>query len=276
MRKEVDILNQYFSPQIRGEATIDARELRDFIHGDPLDLKGYIHVKPPKGTCFVIRRHYDLKDINVCKEQYVPFQLRGLDDGGRIKWTVTTGEGDFGTDIWWQTPYRLASYMPLDANVLGIQTPILSCKAKNNGPIRKIELGLAKGDKWVITFPTKDKLMKQPPPKKNLVVVKMRKKGEKKKLPSGGGGLKLKLGGSGKKKRIFNYKFTMDAHNAYKMSAEHFIVNGAPGAMNGICRYKFTGAPEDLESGVVECFNMDSYDAIRTHLTCSKDLGPRK
>ena len=294
IEKRLTILKSHFKPNFDELATIDPYDLREKTD-DPTSMKGYIHVRPPKGGCFILRKDRDQSDINICEPTYVPFEVSELDQNGRFQWTVFQGPNDPGTALTWQTPYRLANVIRLGNFEKGIDEdiPIASCQAVETAIQRKIILTLMNGKRWAIVFPDKDKLLSRPKKPTNLYVRIMTTgadgirstqefsstdgesdsgdlPGEKKMSL-----LALKLSGKYKEFQKKTYYFNIKKHGAYEANSAIFLENDAPMGMNGTCRYKFLGAPNDSESGVIECFNSESYDAIYMHLTCAAKLDPR-
>lgn len=97
----------------------------------PASIKGYIEITPPKGRCFIIRRHLDQKDTNVCKSEFLSFSVSEIDRSGKINWLIIQGPNDTGTPLSWQTPYRKANIIKLGEFKGGLEYYhyIKSCKA---------------------------------------------------------------------------------------------------------------------------------------------------
>ena len=81
-----------------------------------------------------------------------------------------------------------------------------------------------------------------------------------------------KIRGQHKKKKINPYKFNLKEYQINTMHSDHFSATSSSGGLNGECRYKFWGAPDDVHSGIIECFNTDTYDAVEAPLSCARPL----
>ena len=87
--------------------------------------------------------------------------------------------------------------------------------------------------------------------------------------------LAMKLSGKYKEKKKKKYIFLIQPWEAFEMNSGHVMESGGPMGLDGTCRYKFKGAKFDEESGAIECFRSDSYDALFAHMTCSGSLKER-
>ena len=227
----------------------------------------------------------------VCQRKRLSFQLRDLDNGGQITWLVTQSEDDSGTRLIWQTPYRMANYIsPGDfEKAKNKLSPIESCQASYDGIERKITLSFFSGRKLYIAFPPKDKQIAGKRKKTNLKVRELtnNKRGKKEVVDSSVGTKELsrreveqraKLQAqrlSGKKnitEEKEEYRFLIRPWEAFEMNSSRLIDTGSPQGMNGVCRYRFKGAKFDSNSGVIECWRSDSFDAIYAHLSCAGEL----
>jgi hypothetical protein len=113
LSKRHQALKPLFDPPPGELVVLDPKEVRDYgpasrTKASPSKLRGHIRVKPPKGQCLTVRKSPEDGDNIICKPQNLTFTLGEIDRAGRLTWTVITGEGDFGTELSWQTPYRLA------------------------------------------------------------------------------------------------------------------------------------------------------------------------
>ena len=144
-------LSPYFEPPPGTTITADRHQLSNFgRRGDPMSLRGFIKVVPPKGHCLTITKHPDLPDIRVCQPQTVAFELREVDDAGRVVWSVKSATEDPGTELTWPTPHRIAQYIPagdLERNS-PVFVPLMSCKASIVRGERVIRLTLVTGEEW--------------------------------------------------------------------------------------------------------------------------------
>ncbi len=355
------VLQQFFSPPIGSQIELDPTELAYIkFKKDRFAARGFITISPPKGRCLIIQKNRATPDYVVCEKRTLSFNFYDLSYNGQLYWEVTTGKGDLGTEISWQTPYRLAQIVPggqlfQESNL----TVALTC-TPTDGVSRSIVVTSLHGHKWRIDFPEFDTLMPQPEKEPNLFIRsagtpspaksdKKDKKGhgddgkkekesddakhdekkdgddakpdenkegdeakhdEKKKgedaksdenkegdeakhdekdekkegeksseaaakpdgdaPPAMGQGLVAK-----KKTPKIEYRWNIHPLGTYEMPARYFKMLGTPPSDKGSCRYRFTGAPFDPNSGVVECVNTETYDAVIVPLTCAKGLGPR-
>lgn len=176
--KRIDALKPYFNPPPGGDALLDSRELRDYgphslTQVTPSRLRGRIKVTPPKGQCFILRGSPDEEDQRICKPGDLVFSLGDIDRAGRLSRTVITGEGDFGTEVAWQTPYRLAIVEPQDSSP---EDPpqylyVARCEPDKETVLgRRIRLSFFGGLSWSIRLPAVDELLPQPEPLPNLYI----------------------------------------------------------------------------------------------------------
>jgi hypothetical protein len=295
MAKRVDILRHFFEPapfEVVKAERIELIKKKD----NPSTIKGYIKVTPPKGSCFIVRTNVDRKDRNVCKTEFLSFTVSDIDRAGNINWLVIQGPNDTGTKLSWQTPYRKASIIKLGEFKQGLEYNhyIKSCKAIVTPFQKKINLELMDGKKWTILLPDKDIEIKRPEHVPNLFVRILTNRGDGKVLtneykmwgqedgkqkeapdseqPPKVSRLAQKLSGQYKKKKITPFKFSLRKPSTYEMESSQLLENNTPKGILGKCRYRYAGAPGDIESGVIECFNTEAYDALYAHLTCSLDL----
>jgi hypothetical protein len=83
------------------------------------------------------------------------------------------------------------------------------------------------------------------------------------------------LSGEYKKTQKQEFIFRVSRRNAYEMSSSGFSETSSPQGMLGKCRYFFSGAPGDPASGVIECYDTDTFDTIYTHVTCFSEFKPK-
>jgi hypothetical protein len=67
-------------------------------------------------------------------------------------------------------------------------------------------------------------------------------------------------------------RWMIPARGTFRMDSSHVRVPGSANAKNGVCRYRYSNATSDRESGVIECFDVGSYDHFYAHMTCSAVL----
>jgi len=282
---------------------LPSHELRD-LQGRtaPMSLRGQITVSPPKGTCFEVERREDEPDERVCHKTRLGFALGDLDKAGHLHWSVKTGDGDFGTALVWNTPYRAAILTMPDAKpedppvyrLLGECTALVS---PTSG--RRIEIELLNGGHWTIHFPAQDTLTAQPPkvPKLYLDAISGKvglppevnansdakgqaepaeaaKKGEadaaaKPTLPP-------KPKPVAADQEDDRKVWAIPARASYVMSADNFVAFGSvtPG-LKGTCRYHYGGPPDDPGTGRLECHGVEGFKSVYLPLTCLSRVKPR-
>lgn len=285
MAKKIEALTPYFSPQPGQEiATIDKIDRLNH-KGEVLDIPGYVWVRPPSGHCFVVTQDPHRLDKPICKPTKLKFTLRELTQSGKFTWKIVQSDDDEGTPLTWQTPYRLANFVPLGDFKLGnnLQLPIAKCEASFDGISRKVVLTFFDERQWFIHFPDKDLLLEEKQEEENLYVRKLTSdkslkgtgKTTKKEVKRRNSILSAKLSGKLKKKDNKAYPFLTKPWEGYQMNSGHVLEVGGPVGINGLCRYRFSGAWLDQSSGILECFDTDNYDALYTHLPCSSSLPER-
>lgn len=257
-------LKPFFEPPLGETLTLDPLEMHKAAK-DPIRTRGFVVVTPPKGHCWIVKRHDERPDTNVCQRTTLSFEAGAIDDAGRVTWEVKTGKGDFGTPVSWQTPYRLAQLIPSGefTKQLGDFVPVISCVAERKE--RKIRVELLGGETWVVYFPESDSLTyPQPEEAPNLDLQKVSDTTAFKKKEEGS----MIVAPAGAER----YPWIMPARGSYAMSSSRIKMADAPDGLNGLCRYRLSGAPRDPKGGAVECFNAERYDAVYLPLTCSPEL----
>lgn len=275
-------LKPFFSPR-PGEMLSVTQRAVTVERRDPLLVKGELWIKPPKGGCLTVRTDYEHKDVVYCKATPITWDIFALDASGRLHLTVLYDNEPEGTYLTWPTPYRVANYVPLGGMeaMENYNIPIHKCVATDDGETRKIVLHTMDNRRWYILLPDYDTPFKTNEPPPNLIVKSDLKKdeppaaaepGEKKPAKSILGQL---LSGEYKKVQKKEFNFRVGKRNAYEMSSSGFSETSTPQGMQGRCRYMFEGAAGDPKSGVIECYDTDTFDTIYTHVTCFSQLKPR-
>ncbi len=299
-------LGQFLAPKPDEVLALDAAELRDLKGRIPPErLRGKIEVKPPKGVCFTIQRSEASEDVYVCKRQFVGFTYNDLDKDGRLHWKISTGEGDFGTEVFWRSPYRVAITTPFDQtlNDPPVYKFIDRCEAKVGEGVRRITVHLITGENWVIRFPATDVLLEQPDPLPNLYIVQVatkrsvkdaaedknreeaqeKEKEEKKEKEDEEGEGKAQGAPPAPAAKIApqesddRSEWSLSRRGSFTMNASNFQPFGsvAPG-MKGECRYNFHGSETDPDTGRLECHDVDGFKQVYMPLTCIGELGSKK
>ncbi len=281
MEQRQAALKKYFSPMPGDMLEVTQRAMA-VERRDPLLVKGELWIHPPKGSCLVVRRDYEQKDRTYCKKTPIGWDIFDLDASGRLHFNVFLEDDPRPTFLTWPSPYRVANYVPLGATESGenVNIPIYKCEAVDDGYLRKIVLHTMDNRRWYIFLPEYDQPLKASEPLPNLHVQSDLKKeekpttekGEKKPAKSVLGQL---LSGEYKKAQQQEFIFRVNRRNAYEMSSSGFSETSSPQGMLGKCRYSFSGAPGDPDSGVIECYDTDTFDTIYTHVTCFSQFKPK-
>ncbi len=296
-----------FEPRPGKMLEIPRKELADTSQ-DPLFLKGEIWVKPPKGTCLRIRKDLDKPDLKICRPQPITWHMHEIDPAGKIQRLIIAGNPDEGTLLTWSTPYRMANFVEQGKKESGEDQdiPIMSCDAQQVEETirgksmleRSIILTLAKGRRWRIDFPPQDTML--PPPKKPEPVLepKVAAQGEAKheekpaddghsapaekaaekpaekpaETPPEKSRLAKLLSGEKVDEEKVAYYFRVAGKEVFEMPSSFFREGDSPGGLPGKCRYKFKGAAYDPDSGVIECYETHSMDAVYVHVPCMSKL----
>jgi len=298
--ERVRLLSSMFSPRPGESIALRAAEVRDFHRqAAPDKLHGSISVRPPKGVCLRITRSVDEVDDVICKATDLTFRFSDLDRAGHLTWQVKTGEGDFGTELQWPSPYRIGSVIPfgIDARKDPPRYVYLStCKAERGPTGRRIKLGLLTGETWLIHLPEVDQLEPQPEEipnldidytgaKKDVKEAADAKPDEKKsadakseKAESGKGdfeasNLVTKASDTAEIARDDRKVWAIQARNAYVMPSDRFQPHGSVArGSRSQCRYVFDGPIEDPLTGRLECHQVDGYQQVYLPLTCLHEL----
>jgi hypothetical protein len=302
-------LKPFFQPPLGDKIKVDPRELRDFDHEkstvNPLNLRGFIKVSPPKKYCFTITRHQDLPDDYLCKPKILSFTLNDLQKDGGIQWTIKTGPLDFGTVVEWKTPYRLASVMPENIEKDAIVHKLIeSCQAKKNTVLgNQIIIRFFGGEEWLIDFPEEDELLPQPMSTPNLYLAVAPKKGipnskkgastetkasETKEKPTAPTATNTETSNAkGKQTTSHNSDDPIESEfddreiwaipkrSGFRMDGYRFMPRGPTTKWSkGECRYVYSGPPEDPETGRLECHDVDGFKEVYMPLICLKEFRP--
>ncbi len=294
--KRIDILTPYFEPRPGQTIEVDAADLRDYGKGktNPLNLRGFIKVSPPKNTCFTVTRNLDERDDKICKPKILSFTLRDLQKNGNIVWTIKTSPQDFGTELVWKTPYRMAVVVPdIKPHKHTVDYKLIaSCKAQREGPLgRKITLDFFDGDTWIIDFPENDELLPQPEAIPNLYMAIANSKAgvpNKKKADDAGTATEsstntstatgtqvvtTKAEGEALDQMDDRAIWGIPARNSYRMDGYRFMPFGTTTKwFKGQCRYTYRGSDDDPDTGRIECHDVDGFDEVNMPLICLKDL----
>jgi|GEM_PF-5935560 hypothetical protein len=287
-------LSPFFEPRPGMDLKVSDRAISLLKGDDYLLVKGEFWVRPPPGECLTLRKDFDEPDRRICRSTPLTWDIFDLDAAGNYNLLVIAGPRDEGTWLRWPTPYRVANYVPLGAAETeeNYNVPIRSCQTSIVGDQRQITLTLMNGRRWFIYLPpfdTPTPKRDEPPP--NLIVHVDEKADPTKATQSNQtkgsvvteesepkqrrSVLSQLLSGEYKKVKKAEFVFRVSRRNAFEMSSSGFMETSVPQGMNGRCRYKYEGAAGDPKSGVIECFNTDTFDAVYAHVTCFSEFAPR-
>ena len=317
--KRLESLTPHFDPPPGSVVVLDAPEMRDYGHGsrvavDPGKLRGHIKVKPPRGQCFTLRGSAEIPDESICKPRDLVFTIEDIDRAGRLHWTVMTGEGDFGTDLTWKTPYRLAIVEPSTSKP---EDPpqyrfVEKCDVDRDTSLgRRVRIRLFGGQEWSMRLPEEDALLPQPDPIPNLYIEVGRPKGgisADSEAPKKAQGDAPQSEGHGEASKAEGHNaeaghgekgaavapeipkaddpledrknWSIPMRDSYALDGSLFST-GIPvhRGVQGKCRYSFLGPDDDPNTGRVECHDLPGFRMLLVPLTCMAKLkaqgGPR-
>lgn len=270
-------LNHYFFPRGGHEVSLDPAELSNSKSmKNHHYLRGYIDVHPPKGTCLIIKRRDDIEDVRACKKTRLSFRLMDIGQDGRITWIVSTGPGDFGQPVWWQTPYligKIVDYtMPWPGQSVAVYLTRCTVKEKNSRT-QRITLDLLPPGTLDIRIPVRETLAPQPEKDQpnlyiqestfasGFVKVEKKKKEDPNADPSGKS--------SDKDPNTILSRWQMHPRHSYTLPANSFLT-GQSGTHKGSCRYRYTGYDYKPDLAVIECHKMGEYQWLYMPLPCLK------
>ncbi|MBM4250427.1 MAG: hypothetical protein FJ146_00465 [Deltaproteobacteria bacterium] len=282
-------LSKFFDPPPQSEVTLMSHDTTNFGRKIAAErLRGMIRVSPPAGVCLTITRQPDVADERVCKTRELSFLLSDLDRYGMLRWQVSTGEGDFGTTLIWQSPYRVIIAKELgevaDSGKVKPFKFIASCASKMDQLGRRIIVKLISGESWSIYFPDKDTLLDadddtppappapsgkgEPPPKE---VKGEGHHGAEEEAPPP----------VSTPKAVSRYDdrqvWAIPRTGSFTMPSSGFQSAGAvtPGIVGGECRYTYSGTSEDLDVGRIECHQVAGFNSLYLPLTCLREIRPK-
>jgi hypothetical protein len=280
----VKILMEHFDPPIGSKISVQLDSIPENQRKThPELLLGSIIVTPPKGSCFTITQQLDRPDLVICEKKTVMFKVADINPDGQLIWQISTGSGDVSTSISWPSDMVRGKVVDLTMDWPGPSRIILisSCDAQHTFEYgRRIFLRLLSGERWIIALPKEDTLIGQPVTASNLFIGV---DGAKKKgvvvdeIPDSTTSLAVGLVYPEQKKLQKSGKWVatwqMHPRGAFKMSADGFIPNGSqtPG-MHGKCLYKYSGHPDNLENGLIECHDVQQFRWVSLPLTCLGEL----
>lgn len=276
-------ISPYLDPAPGKVATLSSFEIRNHNNKtDPLKVKGYVVVRPPKKSCFIIKRHPSIPDARICKEEKVYFNGYMLRADGSFEWEISTGASDPGYKYTWKTPYRVAMAIGADERPWHLYDKelVVDCKAYGEDD-RRVVVTVLKNRRWAFRLPKEDIYAK---PAFKYDPGEMYGKGDGGKVSEsdeeGMGTLgttrqaqKQALENMHKKEHVAKY-WMMSPHGAFKAAASNFSTSDSPIGLKGECLYQYTGAYHDPKSGWLECHNSDEHDVVYIPMTCLSELAP--
>jgi hypothetical protein len=293
MEKRLKTLEPFITPRPFQELTIADDVVKKLGKKDRNEgkLSGTIEVNPPQGHCLIFTRNPQEPDVKICKKQFIKWQLGELDlQNGSLKWSLRTDDpSDFGMPISWQTPYRIAKYIPsnFDFNEESSRPLFVrECLALPESPSeflpRRIHLKLFTGDTIKINFPAFDKKIPpwEPPPPPPPEDDK-KKKGHGEHGEHGDHGKDAKDGHGEaaaepppkKKDPPPMEAWTLSTRRGFEMPSSLVKTTiGIPGSKKGLCRYQFDAIQGQFENGRIECHYGEGFTYLYIPLSCMKNL----
>jgi len=276
-KERLALMSKYLHPAPGSPLNIEQADLRERGENNSLHMRGYITVSPPKGHCFVVSRGPDLADRNVCKEERLAFKIQDLQRDGTLSWQISTGVGDPGFTYHWPTPYRVAQVILAGEtrDRLHDSRVITRCTAQNYQGRRRVLLELADGKLWTIRFPDRDQAAPQPASPANLFVDNKKESTDFTETDISKTEEKpdyIKARENAALNEPVTTYWTMPFRHAFLMSADNFHSRDAPPGLIGQCLYRFSGAPQDAESGWIECMRTSEFEVVLAPISCAKAM----
>jgi hypothetical protein len=275
------VLSPYVSPSPGTEINLNQRELSNYGVSRPWDIRGFIKLSPPKGTCWTVTRDFDLPDSYVCKQTTLSWKASDLGDRGQLKWHIKTGPKDPGHPYIWHSPYRVAQVIFPGERKAELYTPFLTtgCLVKPTERDYQVHIALSSGKHWQINFPRTFKPTDpNVPPEPNLFIqrdigpVGIQKGAEIGKRAASTTATdvwraRLK---AGDKESVKQY-WTVPKRHSFHMPSERFISLDLPPGGKGSCRYR---AARELESDTafLECHDTAEFEVVYLPVPCFADI----
>ena len=279
-----EILKAFFTPAGKSRVHLDPRELnqerkRTHFH----ELRGWIRVTPPGGACLIIRKKTHIEDIRVCKPKNISFSLKDIEPDGRILWDIKTGPLDFGTYMWWQTPYLVGKYVSHSMPWPGPSAAfyLSSCSLRHEGEERILDLNLIPENRISIRFPRIEVPAPQPEQAIPRLYIQHRSHTS--------GLIKADKGKSGsqrpdpdqavehKNSNAIRSDWQLHPRGSYRLEGRR-VLTGQTGGGPGKCRYRYSGYEYHPEFAAIECHRIGDYKWLYLPLPCLKekatDRGP--
>lgn len=281
LAKRVEQLVPFFNPPPGHVLKINETDFQNLDEqGNTFLLRGFLEVTAPKKSCLTIQKDASTRDIRVCngKRARIPYNLEEIDDFGRIYLQVLTSDLDFGTQVFWNTPYRRAwvvdNQMPWPGPSRGVY--LKSCKIEVIEKRRHIYLETQSEKKWQITLPEKDV-----PSKPDFDTYRLNSDGtetlvaDKKPPPPKSEQQDTKKQNTSTpiqadKFRIAR-KWKTDWQFTYDLSGSEFNVGeGSLPIFPGKCRYGYHSNLPERDIGIIECTGILGYKWLFAPLSCLK------
>lgn len=275
------LLAPFFSPEPGRSIVLDPNDFQNRNDKEEIVLeRGFIEVTAPLKSCLKINSELKTKNISVCngKKYKIPFYLEDLDDFGRIYLEVKTSEKDFGTKLFWQSPYRRAwvvdEFDPWPGPSRAVY--IEKCQIAISGDKREVQLSTLNDKTWKVKLPVKDL-----PSKPDYYHYYVESNGTetllgenyqeefKKKLEAEP--TSPKKGSNQSSRMRTDRKWITDWYKTYEISGKEFYDGLPPLAMSpGKCRYAYHSHPIDRNIGVIECHGLGRFRWLLAPLSCLK------
>ncbi|MCB9229909.1 MAG: hypothetical protein H6618_09880 [Deltaproteobacteria bacterium] len=270
-----DTLSSFFEPPPGTEVHLDSRDLNHSVMKKNFHkLRGWIMVTPPPDRCLIIRKKDHKEDKRICKKTYVSYQLMDIEGDGKIRWDISTGPDDFGTSLWWKTPYLIGKYVNYEMRWPGPSMAFYVKACIEMPPVRGervIELHLIPEKKIKILFPENEILAPQPErDAPNLYIqennfsngfMKMEKKNKKNKDH-------LMVLDDDDPNTIRS-DWQLHPRNSYQLDSSK-VMTGQSRKNDGFCRYRYSGYEFDPQTPVLECHKISEFQWLYLPLSCIK------
>lgn len=287
-------MGRFFDPPPGTEVRPSESELGSLPIERHVEARGEIWVRglPPK-TCLAIIIHEDRPTERVCTDRAIAFRVGDINAQGEIVWRIGTDTSPHKAILKWPTHYRIAQVIPEGRVPQSMSLPVLVHQCERVPGTRTLRLKTSdRFGQWIFKFPESDRFAPQPKKSPNLYMQEEKGglKGAKdrqaeaaaEKEQAAAAGEAVPKADEGpkvipvKKRREISSDPTLywavPARHSYQLPASAVIIDDAPPGQRGSCHYRWHGAPEDPNSGIIECHHIAGYDVILTPLTCAGDF----
>ena len=281
--KRVEQLSPFFKPVPGQVLKVDETDFQNLDEqGNPFLHRGFLEVKAPQKSCFTIRKDANTRDIRICngKQARIAYSLEEIDDFGRIYVLVFTKDLDFGTQVFWNTPYRRGWVVDNNMTWPGPSRAVYlkSCKFEVVDKQRHIHIETQSEKKWEIKLPIKDI-----PSKPDFDTYRINSDGsetlvEGKKEPAPAPkpeNHETKKENTSTPIQADKFhiarKWKTDWQHTYELRGAEFNTGaGSLSIFPGNCRYGYHSNLPEKDFGVIECKGVLGFKWLLAPLTCLK------